>query len=589
MSSIGTNFGSAFIDFLGFIPTMTHFFNHEKLNERFTCLLKPNDFCEKYERDLNIEDPYGKAQMFFHYMGQPRTLTKRETVKSFWANLFGNDIIAHLRRVKSKDIFPYMPYVIEPNFGISVNPAVFGRGIESWGLSTEIRLFPQGMAIAHIKISMEFWKRIFVTEFNKLQNSLQKEKVFDLSLPGAKKLGLEVDKSHTMQELFEAISKRLQKTLYCNIENTHVIDKTPIQRHRIVIVDVRDFREYSPFAVKPSDEDVAAIMLLTENPRYKEIRDIREQRVEGLEKGDILAFYRDVTFFCSPETGLMITSEFRENYSNVIEFSLFQNFWLSMVNRHFRSERTKSTLGLLSDLGELDAYAIMAIYLTFLEHNKSLRGGHKMLYKLITTITNCESKGKELELSFEDIIPASQLTRQLEGMQKTLRIIRTSARKDRFQSLNYDLIDSILVKGNEIKSEISNAIKGLKDERDKGSPNINNIQTLRMMISKQIRVYRDTYLLQYQELVELLLRDKEQIEEIVDRKRLEGKQVPEKEKVDELLDSGVAEIDNAKISNEELALSDSTKTESFWKQAKPVVEFLGKAVNFVGKALGWWP
>jgi len=282
-------------------------------------------------------------------------------------------------------------------------------------------------------------------------------------------------------------------------------------------------------------------------------------------------------------------SEFRDNYSKVVEFSLFQNFWLSMINRHFRRETKKSTLGFLSDLGEMDVDAIMATHLSFLEHKRSLRGGHRMLYKLLTTITNCESKGEKLELSFEDIIPANQLTRQLERMQKNLRMIRASARKDRFESLNYDLIDSILVKGNAIKSEISNAIKGLKDERDKGSPNINNIHTLRMMISKQIRVYRDTYLPQYQDLVELLLHDKEQIEEIVNRKRQEGKQVPEKEKVDELLDKGNAELDNAKKSNEELAVSDSTKTESFWKQAKPYVEFIGKAVNFAGKALGWWP
>lgn len=585
MTEEEAKFDAVYIDFLGFIPIMTHFFNQKRLNDRFDYFLNPSEFCKKYATAFLNKYPrekVGMGRMFIHHASQLRTLDEKETREHFWAYSFSKDIESYLRRMEAAGLYPYIPYIVQPNFGIYINRQVTNqiKGLEHLclRLSTEIRMFPQGVAVAHIKVYIK--TPLSVKELAKLQKAFLNADIFNLSLSGSKKkLDLEANKSYSMQKVFEAIGGCIWKTLYIN--DVDDIDKTTAINcdNRVVFLS-------GISGVELSDVDVATIMSLSEEPKKKEIDAGKEQRIQGLDPCDVLAFGGRVALFWTPKSDLKKSRFFRMNYSNVIEFSLLQHFWLSVINKRLMDERRVFLSGRPTNLRGLDVLGVEGINSSFIECEEHLRGGHRELYKLVANITECKSKKEQFEMAFDEVWLASQLVDQINEMQKTVQTIVNSAAIDTFANLHSALSTEVFNSGVAIKSGIMSAVTTLVAAQATPFPNVGAIYNLRVALQTNIASFPN-YLNSYQTLVASLLQDKTLIENTADQKRQVGSQVPEKNKVNDLLQSATTMLKDANDMKKDLDPSQPPKT--FWEKAKPYVGLLAGATTAVLKAVGLLP
>ena len=561
------------MDFLGFIPTMTHLFSEKKLNRRFTFLLDPGDYCFEYRYSNKLRE---KA-LLIHNIGQPRSLTGYEIREHhFWNNLFNKDAYIHFEHMKDASLYAYAPYIVKPNFSISFNLAkINARGkIKHSPLTTKIRLFPQGVTVAHIKVY--FKTSLNIEEIVDIQNALTKRPIFNLTKSTATKLGLKIGKGYSMQQLFYAIGKCIWKTLYLGDPGT--IDKTTrILTHRII----------NPFGkIALTDVDVAAIMSLSKKPKNGQIKDSKKYRVKEEEVNvpdTIIAFGNGATLLYAPNTDSKGVTCFRNNYSNVAEFSVLQDFFLSAIN----SALDKDTLD------SMDLYSsesALAVNRSFSHYSEYFFGGHKRLYKLIMQRTGCESKRREIERVSEIYGPASLIIKQMEEPQNILLTMMNNTDADgNFEGgiLKHANISSVHGVGVSIKTNIEAAILQIQQQELAMYPNYAALQDLKRGILTQMDIYETKYLFKYKKLVEKLLVNEEQIKKNVDQKRQEGKKVPDENSVQELLKNATNMLRKSKNAEPDLKKTDPQKPKSFFEKAKPYLGAVVGAAASVLKALGY--
>ena len=558
-----------YMDFLGFVPTMTHLFSQKKLNRRFNFLLDPGDYCYRYE--------YGSEALILHNIGQLRRLTDYEMREHhFWNNLYNKDATIHLEQMKVANLYPYAPYIVKPNFNISLNLEMINarEKIKYSDLTTEIRLFPQGTTVAHIKAYFKI--SLNIEEIVNLQNALTKRPIFNLTKSTATKLGMETGKGYSMQQLFYAISKCIWKTLY--LGDAETIDKTTqVVTHRII----------NPLGeIELTDVDVAAIMSLSKKPENGKVKDSKDYRVKPvLVPGTIMAFGNGATLLYAPKTESKAVTCFRNNYSNVVEFSLLQDFILSA----FSSALDMNTL----DKRDLfSSESALAVLLSFSHYSKNIFGGHKRLFKLVTQRTCYESKRRKLEEMSEIYAPASLIIKQMEEPQNILlTMMNNTDAGGNFEGgiLTKGNIASVYDMGVSIKNEIEAAMVQIEQQELKMYPNHAVLQSLQAGILTQMDMYKTKYLVKYKNLVENLLANKEQIKKNVDQKRQAGETVPDENNVQELLKNASNMLSESKNAEPDLTKTDPQKPKSFFEKAKPYLGAVVGAATAILKALGYLP
>jgi len=567
--SSSLNLDGVYMDFLGFIPTMTHLFSEKKLNRRFAFLLDPSDYCSEYAS--------GREVLIIHNVGQLRSLTDYEMREHhFWNNLFNKDAFLHFEAMEESRIFPYAPYIIKPNFNISLNLGMIHtrKKIEYSHLATEIRLFPQGATVVHIKVY--FKTPLNVEDIVNLQFSLTKQRSFNLTKPTATKLGLKIRRGYSMLQLFSAIGKCISKSLY--LGDAETIDKaTQIVTHRIINplgeLDLTDF-------------DVAAIMSLSKKPKTGQVTDSRENRVETvLETGTILAFGNGATLLYAPKIESKAVTCFRNNYSNVVEFALLQDFFLSAINGALNGNVLESR-----DL--YSSECALAVNLSFLHYLQYLFGGHGRLFSLVSQRTGCDSKGRKLKEMSDIYGPASLIIKQMEEPQSILLTMMNNVDdEENFEGgiLEKANISAVYSLGVGIKTGIESAVLQMRQQQLKMYPNHAVMQDLQAGILTQMDIYKTTYLVKYKKLVENLLENKEQIKKNADQKRQEGKAVPDEKSVQKLLKDATDMLNESKTAESGLKQTDPQTPKSFFDKAKPYLGAVVGAATAVLKALGYLP
>lgn len=575
--SSGLKLDGVYMDFMGFIPTMTHMFNRKKLNRRFTFLLDPSDYCSTYERAPSKN--YYWWSLFIHNIGLLRRLTFFEAQRHhFWWNLFDKQSsYRHFEQMRHARLYPYAPYIIKPSFGISLNLGMINtrERIKYSHVATEVRLFPQGTTVAHIKVYIK--ASLGVEETVDLQNALMKDRIFNLTNSTALRLGLKLGTGHDMQHIFSAIGKSILKTIY--IGDLETIDKTtPIMRHRI-ISPIADF--------DLTDPDVAAIIVLSKKPRFGEIEDCKKNRVKPvLEPGTIMAFGYGATLLYAPKTDPKVLNCFRNNYSNVVELSLLQDFFLNAIISAL-NQNTLNSEELFSSEITLAACQSFSHY-----SQHKFGGGHRRLFKLIMRKTHFESKRRKIEKMSEIYAPASLIIKQMEEPQSTLlaMINNTDAQGNFVGTIDAQMvIKPIWNLGDNIKNNIRSAMVQIEQEELKMYPNIANLQSLKAGILGQMSIYETKYLFQYKNLVEKLLANKEQIKKTADEKRQSNEKVPDENGVQELLKKADEMLNETKRAEPGLKETDSQKPKSFFEKAKPYIGAAVGAASAILKALGYLP
>jgi hypothetical protein len=571
-----------YLDFLGFIPMMTHFFCPETLNDRFRFLLKPDEYCKKYEYDFAGNDHIENLRMFVHYLCQMRTLTGNETREHFWTNLFSGSLRSHLNRMTDAGLYPYTPYILRPNFKLSINKktAYQIRGIKHRvlarsRLSTQIHMFPHGVGAARIRAS--FNTPLSVKELVRLLRSFLEDEVFDVGELRAKKLDLNRNKNLTMQEVFEALDKCLWKTFY--VQGVDDVDKRMPPKCESTMIFLNTLK-----GIELSDEDVGAITSLSENPFPEQIQKGKDQRIKGQKEAeDVLAFGgHSIALFWTLNTDITKLRFFRANYSNVIEFSLLQHFWFSMINKRLIKERQSFLSGEQTKIRKLSSLDVEGINASFLEYKDCLRGGHQALFKLVADTTMLQSQREQFKMAFDEVWLASQLVDQINEMQTTVETIVTSSSADTFANLHSASATEVFNKGVDIKSGIMSAVTTLVDAQADPFPDAATIYKLRVALQKNIASFPQ-YLESYHTLVENLLQDKTKIESDADQKRQAGVQVPDKAQVSNLVESATTMLKDANNLKKNIDVNQAPKT--FWEKAKPYIGLVVGAATAVLKAV----
>lgn len=329
MSLSPSSFDGVYIDFMGYIPLLTHFFAPERLNNRFSFLLEPNTYCKAYASDVtqfndgseNVE-PKQKA-LLIHNLGLLKRLSDHNVNQQhFWHNLCNQeDCQTHLIQMSDSNVYVYLPFTLKPTLNITLDPARLrtSKPIKYCDISTEVRVFPQGAAVVHVRLYIK--SPLLVEDLVNLQNALLKEPIFNMSQAKATELGLKSGQGISLQQLFFSIGQCIWKTLYLGKPDT--IDKTTlITKHRIL----------NPMGdAILTDADITALMGPSKNPRVGEIEDMKQGKVEKvLEPGTVLAFYHGATLLYASKTESNVSC-FRNNYSNVVEFGLMHGFFLTAI------------------------------------------------------------------------------------------------------------------------------------------------------------------------------------------------------------------------------------------------------------------
>lgn len=563
LMSANLEFDGVFLDFLGFIPTMTHLFYPKNINQRFRFLLDPANYINQYIQNKTY---------IVHHIGYLRSLSWYEAQEHhFWYNLYNKDIYNHLEKMSIACLYPYAPYIINSNLKILFNFQGIStrQKIKYSHVTNEIRLFPQGTTVAHIKVYLK--SSFNVEEIVDIENALKKDPIFKLTKSGATKLGLSYNKGYTLQQILDILRKYIWKTLYPDQVGT--IDKTTeIAQHRII----------NPLGkTELTDIDTAALMCVSKEPKPGQITDCKNNRIKKeklLVPNTIIAFGSGATLLYAPNTEKRTIACFRNNYSNVVEFCLLQDFILSAFKELGRD--------LFSSESALSALQ------SFRGYPRRIFGGHRKLYNIITKRTNIESKREKLEHMSEIYAPASLIIKQMEEPQSTLLTMLNNA------DINGDFEGGILTKGiilpvynlgMNIKTQIEAAMLQIEQEELKMYPNHAVLQSLSAGILSQMDLYKTQYLQKYKNLVENLLTNKDQIQKNVDKKRQSGEKVPNENNVKELLKNASTMLDESKKSEQDLKNTDPQKPKSFFEKAKPFLVASVGAATAVLKALGYIP
>lgn len=574
-----------YIDFMSLIPTMTHLFSRAKLNSRFEWYLTPDKFFDKYHDCVTLGARSSWSPMVIHNLGQLRSLTEYEIRNNhFWSNLVSRSIDQHLAQMKANGAFPHLPFIINPNLKISVNKAILDKySVKYFHLTTEIRLFPQSVAVIHIRVYLK--ASLTVSTLVDLQREFKDQKIFNLSRSTAKKLGLETCRNYDLQCLFASIADCIRKTLYMNMDELETVDKSPPLMHRVV----------NPLgSFNLTDADTVALLSFSKNPKENEVKDFIKSKLEKKkDPSDVIAFYYGATLLYTPKNNQRETDCLRTNYTNVVELTLLQDFFLKAIINILDREETRFSFERRRHFGELGDSAIKAIIPSFGYSRQCLRGGHGRLYKLISEKTQHEHKEGNLLMAFEDIVYAQNLIDDMKEPQNTLETMIQKSYDNKFESglLELNKIQVVQSEGASIISQIEASLLAISQEQRK-SPLMQETSVFaknRTAIGVEFNAYKTSYLPQYKTLVEKLVTEKEQITKNIDAKRQAGEKVPDADKVDKLMKSATDNVDDAKKIEPDLAKEDPKKPKSFLEKAKPYIGLIGGAAISVLKALGYLP
>jgi hypothetical protein len=492
--------------------------------------------------------------------------------------------------MKVNGFYPYIFYSVKPDLSIFTDSSLIGKiaSINYMRASTEIRLFPHGVATIHLRVYIK--TPLAVQETVALERAFLNQEIFHLNEKGAEKLGLQKEKNYTLQTLFEAIANRLWKALY--IGEREPIDNRSLDYHTIIFMKASEGTELS-------DDEIAQIMTHSnKEPKFKEIEDYKKQRLqtdELLEIKDVIAFGHGATLLFMSKGDPATSGCFRTNYSNVVEFSLIQNFLLTTFVDHIRNEwqRTDSQLPYL---GKLNGGTMDAIRLGLAQYPKCLKGGHGKLYKLINKIRKYDLLEENFnKMSFDEYWAGREVIGQLASAQQTLKSISEHISSDNTLAkmllpATLGAVDALYGKGKTIEDGLNDTLQELNRVRnDPIGTDEEKILRLKRVISNYRRDYEDNYFSYFQKVVEELLQNKEKITNVADQMREEGKKVPEKEKVGELMQTATVEMNKAKDAKAKLGVGETDSPKAFIDKALPYIEGIAKAAGAVLKAIGWLP
>jgi hypothetical protein len=580
MASNDKKFDGVYIDILGFMPTLTHLFYHGRLNRRFSFLQSPDVFCKKYREDFDASRSTVKQkEPFIHNFGSIRTLSLFETKTHYWRNIFANDLPAYLSCKAIEGLFPYAPYWIKPNMKIGVacqdpQKAAYANRMR---LSVDIALYPQGFAVAHLKVYVK--GPLSVAELQTLQKMLTDENVFCMNPVSAKKLNMKTKTTCGQDEVFKAIRDRFFETMY--LGGFDMIDQYPMRFHRVVFPICHG-------TATIDDDEVARIILLSENPHQGEVKRIKNQRSEGLDPGDILAFGQGATLLWTPKSDPRKYWYFRYNYTRAVEFSLAQNFWLYLIRNRVNSAITGSNIAQPPDVGELDISELGAIYGSLLKAESELKGGHQNLYEVIARTTNCERKREDYKMSTVDILPLIEILKQIDPIEKTLIAAKKESAKTWFSDDTYGLAVNSFNQLQLIKAQVNAAMSMLNNAIAAAPYNDALLDNARVNISQRIQQYAD-FLDTYQTLVEKIIQESAAATSQTTSIPSEATPTPQgqpnkdaeaKKTADSQLQAAKDTLDKAK---------DSIKTPSgpsLWDKIKKYAPLIIQAANFALKATG---
>lgn len=547
--------------------------------------MTPKSFCGRYQSDvLRVK----KNPMLIHHLGILQPLNKHDVKEHFWINMFGgknSSLITHLSRMNYDGFFPYVFYSVKPKLVIHIKSEVIEKilGNNYQALKVEARLFPFGIAVIHLKFYTK--AALTVKDTILLERMLRNNQIFGLTANSAKKLGLQADKNYNLQTLFEKIAERLRETIY--LGQRQPVDNYPPDFHVIRFgKSVQD--------VSLDDKTVAQLMVLKDEPAYREIVRYKEQRLKPedlLEINDALAFGNGSTLLYMSKGDPAHKACFRRNYSNVVEFALVRHYVLQTFYRYIVNEWDR-TISQVPHLGKLDGYTIDAIDTGLKQYNGCLKGGHGKFYKLIHETRDY----KDLEvrfkkMSFDEFWAGREIFKQLEVTQKTLKTIGDNLENDKTSagillSTTQDAVNALYVKGKSIEDGLNNTLQTLNDVRnDPVGANQQTILQLKNVISNYRREYEDHYYSRFIKVTEELA-NPDKVEKVANQKRQEGANVPSKEKVDELIKTAKTELEQTKQEKAKVAETDKG---SFIVKALPYIEGIAKVATTIFKAIGWLP
>jgi hypothetical protein len=571
-----------YIDYMSLTTTMTHLFSRAKLNRRFEWYLSPNNFFNTYHDCVTLSARTSWSPMVIHNLGQLRSLTNYEIRNNhFWSNLVNKDIDQYLLQMQANGAFPYLPFIINPNLKISVNKAILDKyHIEYFHLTTEIHLFPQSVAVIHIRVYLK--APLTISTLVDVQREFSNQRIFYLSQSTAKKMSLETSRSYDLQYIFSSIARCIRKTLY--IDEPETIDKsTPQVMHRVV----------NPLgSFNLTDAGTVAVLSLSKNPKENEVKDIIESKLnKKKDPSDVIAFSHGATLLYTPKNNQREIDCLRNNYTHAVELVLLQSFFLSAIIDRLDREATRYLLERTRDLGELGDSAIKAIIPSFKPTRQCLLGGHRRLLKLISKKTGIELKEGMLFMSYQDIVIAQSVIDDMKEPQTTLEAMIQKSYDNKFEGgiLDFAKITTVQTLGAGIINQIELCIQGIQQEKLKSFPSVANLAQWRDGMGIQFNVYKTNYLPQYKTLVEKLVAEKDKIEKNVDAKRQAGEKVPDADKVKELLKSATDKTAEAKKIETDLTKEEPNKPKSFLEKAKPYIGLIGGAAMSVLKALGYMP
>jgi hypothetical protein len=578
-------FEGVYMAFMGFVPTMTHLFDYEKLNPQFNWFLKPDNFCDKYLKCLpSSKDFYPKTpRMFIHNLGQLRSLTDYELRNNhFWFNMIdqNQNLFTHLKQMKVDKLFPYLPFIIKPNIKISIDKAVIKKfpNCEYNNVSIEIRLFPQSVTGIHLNA---YFKGPFTTDdLVYLGRKFKYQRILILNEVGSKKLELKPSWKYSIHELFNAIKKTIWKTLYR--------DKIGTVDESAELVSCRMINPLAKFEL--TNRDMTSLTTLSKNPKHNEIIEALENKLEKTKDPTDVITYHDYTLLIyAPKNTPRELQCLRNNCINVTELTYVQDFFLSRVVDQFDKHNVWSSYEKKNYLLNLDYSAISAIVPSFSKHRENLHGIHRRLYMLISSKTKHQSLEKKILMSYKYSGLAKEIESQLKEPQKYLETIIVNSTDKAMEDL-FDIgaVRSLQRKGDNIISAIKTNYVFAEQEEGKSNCNYTVLQNALMAIDFNINEYKMDYLPRYKNLVKELVGKKEEVKQKTEEKRKEGKKVPEKNTVEKLLDIAKEKLNEANKVEADVQKEDAgKKPKSFFEKAKPYLGAIASGAGAILKALGY--
>lgn len=447
-----------YIDFMRFVPNLTHFIDPKKLKNQFGFFNDPLLFGSEYLTQVKEEHPPRK---FIHQLGALRPLSPIRWKYSFWRNLFGGTSLVNYVKHYLGEYFGYLPYFIKSSWKINIEPnsqtdTRITQILSRAKITLTARLFPMGATAMHIMV-------FFTSEEAKVEHFIEIQKMLlKYRLYRVRKGRSAGSKLLTLEEIFDEVQNLIYHSMF-NPPPRGILEAKPGEIHRVMYIHL--------LQAGATDDDIqmAAASLISLNPvetRQKRVALLKNRLWDEkfMHPDDLIIFHPKATLIYTPKLnphrkGFCLWN----NYINVVEMATMQNFVLRKANsllEHALSPHPRFT--------EFADYASFLQGLGSLHQN--LRGQHKLLYNKMD---------KELELSkttekFDHFLQSyvayqsyEVINQQIQSIETTLIKMKKVADTINFNQIGIVLIDTLLDEASDLMRSLSVNTKTLREIDDR--------------------------------------------------------------------------------------------------------------------------